>query len=332
MKNGTALKKIIGIRFLVGLPGAGKSTFAYNYCKTHNECRIINFDETYIDSVINNGVFNLVEVFEKNLKYKEGYSKYYDHYDSFDLYMRTNNNKDLFILDGLFLNDRIIINTYFSFCKFLKNSIFNKDNTIIKFAIDYWKPDKDKCIANDKYRVEFYRDRTKDSKSLINNYDLKKPDIDLIYKTIQDAASSNDYILPIEGKIDIFEQETITASIFDKAFKPYAIEEDDGKKYLYSQEWSGGGTWADYTGSSGPIEADPPVEFEEFDNILRNVAPKINFLEYKDLKKTCVELYEYEDYGYYGGHETLYKWKCDLDLMYEELKKLGYISEENNTK
>jgi hypothetical protein len=97
---------------------------------------------------------------------------------------------------------------------------------------------------------------------------------------------------------------------------------------MISEEWNVGGTVCDYTGGEYKVTPeDQPTSFEELDDLLLEIAPKVSFLEYKKIMNTCVTIEEDDDYDYYGGcvHRKFYC--CKLDLLFSLLKEFGYLED-----
>ena len=97
---------------------------------------------------------------------------------------------------------------------------------------------------------------------------------------------------------------------------------------MVSEEWNVGGTVCDYTGGEYKVKPEEqPTSFEELDDLLLEIAPKVSFLEYKKIMNTCVTIEEDDDYDYYGGcvHRKLYC--CKLNLLFSLLKEFGYLED-----
>jgi hypothetical protein len=90
-----------------------------------------------------------------------------------------------------------------------------------------------------------------------------------------------------------------------------------------------GGTWGSYTGDTGIIDAESPVDFIEFDYLLEKVCPQITFLQYKNIMNKCISIEEECDRDYYGGCSTRAYYKCNIPMLYNLLIERGLF---DNTK
>jgi hypothetical protein len=67
---------------------------------------------------------------------------------------------------------------------------------------------------------------------------------------------------------------------------------------MISEAWNVGGTVCDYTGGEYKVKPEEqPTSFEELDDLLLEIAPKVSFLEYKKIMNTCVTIEEDDDWG-----------------------------------
>ena len=207
-----------------------------------------------------------------------------------------------YIVDGLFLNNVDVI----SFLKIVK-STSAKINSV---EIHYWTPNVEACLWNDQFR------REKDSKITIQNATFESPDVKLI------KTETGFSIKAI--------QHTVVRKPLYKVYCDKNGINLTNDRYMRSSMWSLGGTWKSYTGSGGTISPDSPLTtFEEFDNIMEDICPDINFMKYKKLYNKCVDSDTYSENDYYGGStETAYL-QCDMQLLFKELLEMELINEED---
>lgn len=214
------------------------------------------------------------------------------------VYHNYDQNKHCYI-DGLFVKTKTV-QKIVDFCK----DYFNKNNSgfeSVKIILHVWNEDKEKCIYNDEIRIKF-NERDKLSRIIIN------------HNNIDDMSE-------IEGaQIENHEVEKIS---FKDKLLSYGV---DG--FLYSSSWSGGGSWCDCWGNSGTIHPESTPQFDEFDNLLTLICPNVTFLQYKNLYNESVEIEETREHDYYGGTETIFMYKCNLNSLYNKLVELNLIHEE----
>ena len=200
------------------------------------------------------------------------------------------------IIDGLFLNTEDV------------DKILNTLDKIIciqnfEIEIHYWIPDIEACLHNDNDR------REKSSENTIRNRICEKPNI-------------NRLSVPDGTNISLIEHEVIRKPDWKVAA---AKVTKSTSNILKSNEWNMGGTWGNCWGDKGSVEADEPEDFYQLDNYLKELCPTINFLKYKEIIKKHVKLMTRNNRDYYGGC-CIYGWyECNMEDIYEDLKKDGLI-------
>lgn len=108
-------------------------------------------------------------------------------------------------------------------------------------------------------------------------------------------------------------------------------EEELSENKVVSDRWItggiGGGSCLD-EGDEDPhysLNADAPLEFNRFDELLEKLIPDLSFFKYKKLKNVCVELKSDSDDEYYGNSTDYAYWECDLNKLYKELVSMELI-------
>ena len=178
-----------------------------------------------------------------------------------------------------------------------------------RIEIHRWEDDIEGCLVNDRYR------REKCSTSTIKNMNILV-DVD----TIKEKSG-------IDNEICLIKHEFYRKNKYEVFATRFNLYLQNGLK-VYSDKWSNGGTWRNYWGREGHIEPDKQPDFEEFDNILKQVCPTISYFDYKDIYNKCVDINEYVDEAdYYGGYENISRYELDVKKLYDELLRRDLINE-----
>ena len=274
--------KSINLRFLMGLPGSGKTMFAKKLSEQSYNKRIIDLDYIFKYSKSQEDKEKkIISAFKQELRF----------------YCAE------IILDGLILTKEEVKYFYDLACKVA---------CVTRVIIDFWNPDKEQCIINDSNRGR--------------NQSAKET----ILKTNFDVLTEQDFVKLFNRKVSIsyFLHEVYRVPDYEKFFASQGISMNG--KYMESSDWSLGGTSWGWDGSSRTIDPEPqPINFEEFDDLLFEICPNISFLFYKKLYNKTVDIYDYRDNDYYS--ETVNaRYRCDLEKLYELLKKYNLIKENKN--
>ena len=268
---------------LMGLPGSGKTYFANEYYKTHNNTSRNNFKAVHI-----------IDMDKYLKKYKlEDLSRLYG----------IGDNKTTYILDGLFLKNDEVISVIKSFNQ-------NKPYAceIESITIHYWFPDREDCLYNDIGR------RKESSKITIRYAEIEKPDVEHI---------KNEIHCPI----NVVNHTVIRKPEWKAAADNFGIQVKN-EKYLYSSEWCLGGTCGScYSSELSRISPDEPIlEFLELDSLLKDICPKLTFIDYKKIKNECVKTKTRSDRDYYGGCVEYAYFECDVEKLFNMLIEFDYIN------
>lgn len=286
------MKTIKELHVLVGLPGSGKTTFANQFSdtikdeygferrnyKTKKYADIVDFDSIYkkLGSQVEGEI-------DKNKVFKMALPRF---------------RYDTLILDGLFLTQKDV---EWVLSVYLDNPKFFENFKVEKIIIDYWTPDKQACLWNDRGR------RSIDSKKSIEHLNLERINV----KKIEEKFG-------IKTKLE-------THSV---AYKPaYLImgEENDVKihdnKYLDSSTWCLGGEAWGWDGGMHYIGSESPCNFDEFDELIEKICPTITFLQYKKLYANCVNVEERSNSDYYSNTREAF-YRCDLEKLYNMLNDM----------
>lgn len=268
---------------LMGLPGSGKTYFANEYYKTHNNTSRNNFKAVHI-----------IDMDKYLKKYKlEDLSRLYG----------IGDNKTTYILDGLFLKNDEVISVIKSFNQ-------NKPYAceIESITIHYWFPDREDCLYNDIGR------RKESSKITIRYAEIEKPDVERI---------KNEIHCPI----NVVNHTVIRKPEWKAAADNFGIQVKN-EKYLYSSEWCLGGTCGScYSSELSRISPDEPIlEFLELDSLLKDICPKLTFIDYKKIKNECVKTKTRSDRDYYGGCVEYAYFECDVEKLFNMLIEFDYIN------
>lgn len=211
---------------------------------------------------------------------------------------RFNKKYENLIIDGLFLTNEDIFNVLYFISGRYKD---------LEVTIHQWNEDRETCIKNDGGRREL------SSTNTILNAKYEKVNIDYLNEKLKEESIIIKEV--IEHKVELKED-------WYRYFISKTGYTKDGK--IRSASWCTGGScgncWDSYL---SPVSPEEPYEFTELDNVLESINPPITFLEYKKIKKECVETETKTERDYYGGSTYHTNWVCDLEKLYELLKEMG---------
>ena len=282
------MKIVKELHLLVGLPGSGKSTLANTYVDRDGTHRynskfkhgnVIDFDEIYKKAG-----------FDEHLRIRK---------DAIEKMRLPTITQPYVILDGLFLDQE---EYEWVLGLFLKSEQYSKTQ-FEKIVVDYWIPNKEICIWNDRGRRDIPAAFT------IAISEMEKPDV----KKIESI-----FDIPTKLKTHVVERKPAYLIMAGEN----GIRDIHNCKYFYSQSWSLGGVGHSWTGESYPISGSEPCDFDEFDGFLEKICPTITFLQYKKIYKACVEVEEFDDSDYYSRC-TSARYVCDLEKLYNMLTDMG---------
>ena len=212
-----------------------------------------------------------------------------------------NVNTKKIILDGLFLNEKEITDALTFIAEYFDN---------VSVTIHWWNEDRDSCLKNDGGRRETSAANT------ILNAEYKKPNIEKLNEYLKDWDThiNEEFVYHnVQLKPDWF-----------RHFRAHTYITEDNK--LRSYKWCNGGSagscWDNYL---IPVSAEPPAKFTQLDNLLAEICPQITFLHYKIIQDECVYTEDSYQGDYYGGGCHYLNWVCDLEKLYEMIKKFGYV-------
>lgn len=296
--------KILKVHILCGLPGSGKTTWAENQCSLDKDNRaIISLDKYRNDRNVT--IKDIIHVNSHAFMY----------------------NEDVYI-DGLFLTQKQVNDFVHDLveCLDTNEDFFLRSPDKLHIIIEYWTENREACESNDIDRVNSGA-RDERSISTIKNavYErIFKEDVEHAVDQFYGSKTEHRNGPKMEISVELYEHETEKYSSIEKYIHDnYNVVGD----VLKSEEWSLGGTWGNYLGHRGTIEADERPEFNELDKILEHIAPNITFLQYKNLLKNHVKIIETERNDYYGGWETLAHYEANIKEIYDWLKENNLIKE-----
>ena len=306
------------LNILMGLPGSGKSYYAKNNFHESSSCCHYSDFIIDLDKHMHNDMETTVKEACDNSDLKlfctefRHHARYYPIKVCVDGLITTKNN----LFD-------VVKNLIEYISKYYNNEFDSK--FYVHLNVHQWNEDRDGSLHNDALRIKC-GERTLSSKISIEHC----PYDNISEKDLEELTSLYSCIT----YTNIVKHNFHWCNYYDIVLEPL-VENDMntfgeycGKsKYIYSEEWSGGGTWANCWGNEGAIYEDNPKEFEKLDKLLEKIAPNITYLQYKKIENACLSIEETEEYDYYGGCEKKLRWKCDLKKLYDLLKEMKYIEE-----
>jgi hypothetical protein len=285
------------LHVLVGLPGSGKTTFTKQYeptyldaysgvrrpnIKAKKHALIVDYDEIFrkvgFTDKLNINREKIANMPLPNIQYQ------------------------YLILDGLFITQadvEWVIGLY------LNDFQFKTQYTVEKIIVDVWKPDKEKCLWNDRARQD-----VRNCSSALSIRVMEPERIDI--KAIEDRFG-------VKTKLEL--HDVVRAP----AYKIMIAENDLYKvngKYLESANWCLGGKSYHWSGSESYLPAEDPLNFDAFDELLEKICPQITYLQYKKIYAKCVTKEERSNCDYYTQAREGY-WRCDLEKLYKMLEEMG---------
>lgn len=303
---------------LVGLPGSGKTYFAESNFP-NMECFRTNKFHVNMDDCVKTGDLHndLMEVLNN------------DKYAMKEIYCYGVHSDVDICIDGLITTKEQVYQVIDGFLEYLEKNASNIINYTVTITIHQWLENREACVHNDAVRVKL--GGRKDS-SEISIRNLK---FDYIFKTdISQRYKSNQIVT----NIYIIRHNVKWINTYDTIFfskvgddmpeyhgGPVGFGEMTKTKYMYSETWSGGGTWGNCWGESGDISPEAPIEFKEFDEFLYSICPKISMLQYKMLRNNCVDVETSKEFDYYGGSEDVNRWRCDMEKLYSVMLDMGLV-------
>ena len=204
----------------------------------------------------------------------------------------------LVILDGTFITNDSVIEVI---------NLLNSMRKVISYEIHYWESDIEACIKNDKYREyscteEYIRGLTLEGLDLARI--KEETGCSLITRENHKTYEKSDFELFIE-RYNIFVSDVI---------------------YLKSEEWRTGGIYGNCYGDRGEVKAEKqPKSFRKLDNLLTEIDPNISFMTYNSILDECVEIKEYTEREYYGGHTEYAYYRCDLEQLLYVLTEMELL-------
>lgn len=266
-----------------GLPGSGKTTFADNFKGgLRSKTYVVSYDNLpgyYNDKDKPSGFIRRISEYLTS-----GFEK--------------------IIADSLITTNEQFIN----FINQIKNVEYFKS-----IEIQYWIPDVEACLWNDKYR------RSTNSEITIKNTVIEEPNIELI-------KTGCPKLKDIE--ITVVKNRVVRKERWKMFADKNNIRHNDG--VVKSDSWSLGGTYGNcWNDTKHQVSGEPqPASFFEFDNLLESVCPNITFLQYKKLYNACVSTDTRGESDYYGGHVEYGFYQFNVKHLFDELVNLGIINYE----
>ena len=229
----------------------------------------------------------------------------------------------------------LVINDYLKET-FANINKYYKDNEKLSYNVNFiihkWDENREVCLHNDNIRVKNNERECSTAISIKSlPYDnITKNDIKCL-KQICEYTKHISIETHLVKKIDLYDTKFEPLIGYNRPSSygghcPSNNSERVKTKYMYSEDWSGGGTWGNCWGGSGTIDSSSPVNFNKFENLLEKICSEISHKNYKKIWEACVDIEETREYDYYGGSEIRLRWRCDVPKLYNMLVKMNLIN------
>ncbi len=283
-------KRQVQITILYGLPGSGKSFYAK---KHESSTPIVDFDAIIKSSGLNK--FAVLSSLNAKISGLIG------------SYPR---NAHSVIIDGL-------VTTNQQLRDMIDSITAGITQYQVIFNLIYWNEDRESCAYNDLGR------RKVSSLTSINNLPYEKPKLGLFPELSMKRVQVMKVIKRSPAIIWL-------ADVLKKlAYNDFKAESVTDSMQLKSARWSLGGTWCSWDDRSGDVDAEEPLEFGEFDRLIKEVCPNISYLNCKTLKSECCTILTDGEGDYYGGWVTYNRHVCDLQKFFDCLKEMGFVNDKS---
>lgn len=281
-------KSQVTITILYGLPGSGKT---YHATKHESNIKSVDFDKIVQKHGPNKSA--ILETLNKEVDQNiYRLSKY--------------QTSRAVIVDGLITTNQQLRDVIDSLTAYL-----TKYDVI--FRLVYWNEDRESCLYNDDGRREV------SSSVSIKNLPYEKPD----FKSFPELSQKRVQSMKVVRKSPAIAW--VSEVLKTLKIEEYEVEQILDSMTLKSSNWSLGGTWGGWDGTSGSVSADTPLDFSFFDKVLEVICPEISFLKYKMLVGACCKIVQSRERDYYGGSTIEAHHECDVQDLYDALNEMGLL-------
>lgn len=301
---------------MMGLPGSGKTTYVEDHTMLKPNHRIISLDNEYYGK-------------SDPINYAAQYAVDYVKVTSTDPRCSVD---DIWI-DGLILSyediSKLVDKIIYELSRAHTDSwlVFNDELISVTINVHQYECNRENCLHND---INRYNNGERELPSKIS--------IELTPYTVLDESqieslrnkcleSSENEEMHLKYVKFNLEYELLPVKKCGTWELYYKSKGTLNPNVLESNSWSRGGSWCDYRGCHGTIEADEQPEFTELDNILLETCPNLPILIYKKIYKDYVTINEYSSQDYYGGTEYRANYVADMKAIYDYLREKNLIDE-----
>lgn len=301
---------------MMGLPGSGKTTYVEEHTTLKPNHRVISLDNEYYGK-------------RDPINYAAQYAVEYVEVLSTDPRCSID---DIWI-DGLILSyediNKLVDKIIYEMSKANTESwlVFNDELISVTINIHQYECNRDNCLHNDINRYNNGERQLASNISIENTpyVVLDKNQIESLCKTCLESSENEEMHLKYV-KFNL-EYELLPVKKCGTWELYYKSKGTLNPNILESNSWSRGGSWCDYRGCHGTIEASDQPEFTELDNILLETCPNLPILIYKKIYKDYVTINEYSEDDYYGGTEYKANYVADMKAIYDYLREKNLIEE-----
>ena len=275
------------LHILMGLPGAGKTTWANEQMKLACEKSKSHRNRKSITSIEFDSFYPQKDMNIRRKEYIDQIKTRYIGYDEVIIDSLAQSAADL--------HDLLVTLKY---------------NITESIIIHRWHPDIETCLWNDRGR------RSKNSEITIKGMKFETDTVDQIKKIMGLRETE------VKEEVHITVRKPDWKLFFDVELS--SLVSIDDKNRVRSESWCLGGNYETCWGYGGEVNGEaPPSSFKELDNVLDKILPNLSARDYRKICDSIIQDNEYGESDWYGGHCSYMYWYFMPESLYNLLIEMG---------